>query len=321
MRQQIESLVLALPASNEYVEDLQAKFPDVKISVVPPDDLADALKTADAVVAWRVPEQAIKEARNLNWIHRGAAGVEDLITPTLKNSDIVLTNSSGVHASNMAEHVLAMILAFARGIPTFVRQQQRHSWDRDNLGESFELTGQTMALVGLGDIGQATASRAHALGMETIGVRRNPDAPRPNDVDTIVSVERLHEALGRADHIVNSLPLTDSTRGLIGAEEFGAAKRGAYFYNVGRGRTVDTAALIEALKDGTLAGAGLDVTDPEPLPSDSELWDMENVIITAHTAGRTPHTWPRVFKLIETNLRRWNEGENLVNVVDVEAGY
>jgi phosphoglycerate dehydrogenase-like enzyme len=321
MRGKITTLAIALSAPDEFVDQLRSKFPDVDISRIDQDDVADAILTADAVVAQRVPEDALKNAKNLKWIHRGAAGVEDLITPTLKSSDIILTNSSGVHASNIAEHILAMMLAFARGIPWFVRRQEQHSWNRENLPDSFELTGQTLVLLGIGDIGQATAMRGKALGMETIGVRRNPDAPRPDGVDTVVSVERMHEALSRADHIANSMPFTQNTHGLVGAEEFKAVKRGAYYYTVGRGRTTDTSSLIAVLKDGTLAGAGLDVTDPEPLTEDSELWDMKNVLITAHTAGRTPHTWSRVFKIIETNLRRYNDGEPLVNVVDVEAGY
>lgn len=322
MPQPIRTFVINLPAPEALIDDLSTSFPEVDFRVVSNDELPAALETADAVAAWRIPEEAIQRAANLKWIHRGAAGVEDLVTPTLRDSDIILTNSSGVHATNMAEHVLAMILSFARGFPALFRMQHERVWEGDRVGtDIFELVDQTVLLLGLGDIGQAVASRAKALGMETIGVRRNSSASRPNHVDVMVSSERLHEMLASADHVVNSLPSTATTRGIVDAAAFDAMKQGAYFYNVGRGTTVDTGALTAALQSGKLAGAGLDVTDPEPLPQDSALWDMPNVIITAHTAGRTPHMWPRVFKLIETNLRRYQSGDALVNVVDLDFGY
>jgi D-2-hydroxyacid dehydrogenase (NADP+) len=185
----------------------------------------------------------------------------------------------------------------------------------------FELTGQTVTLAGIGDIGQAVATRAQALGMNTIAVRRDPTRPRPDGVETIMSIDRLHEALGAAHHVVNSLPLTEASKGMFDEAAFAAMRPGAYFYNVGRGRTVDTDALIAALNSGRLSGAALDVTDPEPLPDDSPLWDMDNVIITAHTAGRTPHMWERVFRLVEQNLERYQAGDPMINVVDLDAGY
>lgn len=321
MREPIRSLVISLPAPTNYVEDLQRAFPEVTITTADPDNLTDALLEADAVVAWRIPEEAIQNARNLKWIHRGAAGVEDLVTPTLRDSGIILTNSSGVHATNMSEHVLACMLAFARRLPKLIDMQREREWNGKRVIGVFELSGQTVALAGLGDIGQAVATRAKALGMNTIGIRRNPALPRPDDVDMLMSSERLHEALESANHVVNSLPLTSSTRGMFDAAAFEAMRPGTYFYNVGRGGTVDQQALIAALERGRLAGAALDVTDPEPLPKDSPLWDMPNVIITAHTAGKTPQMWSRVFKLVEVNLRRYNAGEPMINVVDLDAGY
>ena len=321
MVEPIKKLVVCLPAPEDHIENLRRLFPEIEISTVQPDDLSNALQTADAVVAWRIPEEAIQNARNLKWIHRGAAGVEDLITPTLRDSEIVLTNSSGVHATNIAEHVFACMLAFARRLPKLMKMQTDHSWDGRRIIGVFELSGQTVALVGLGEIGQAVATRAQALGMNTVGVRRNPDLPRPDGVDTMMSTERLHEALAGAHHVVNSLPLTTATRGFFDTAAFEAMRPGTYFYNVGRGKTVDTNALIAALESGKLSGAALDVTDPEPLPKESPLWDMPNVIITGHTSGKTPNMWPRVFNLVETNLRRYQAGDPLVNVVDLESGY
>lgn len=322
MREPIRSFVICLPAPESHVAELRAAFPEVEFTTVERDDLSVALKTADAVAAWGVLEDALRGAPNLKWIHRGAAGVEDLMTQTLRDSDIILTNSSGVHASNIAEHVLAMMLSFARGLPSLSRAQRDRVWDGNRLETPvFELAGQTVLLAGVGDIGEAVAVRARALGMNTIGVRRRSAHPRPDAIDTMVSNDRLHEVLAPADHVVNSLPFTPQTERLFDAEAFAAMKDGAHFYNVGRGKTVDTDALIDALESGKIAGAGLDVTDPEPLPSDSRLWDLPNVILTAHTAGRTPHMWERVFRLIETNLERYQSGDELLNVVDVDSGY
>jgi D-2-hydroxyacid dehydrogenase (NADP+) len=321
MREPIRTMVVSLPAPDEHVETLRQQFPEIEIVRVDPDDLTDAIGDADAVLAWRVTEQAIQNAPNLKWIHRGAAGVEDLITPTLRATEIILTNSSGVHASNIAEHVFACMLAFARRLPKLLTMQQERAWNGDRIVGVFELTGQTVTLVGLGDIGQAVATRAQAFGMHTVGVRRNLSLPRPESVETLISMDRFLEAVASADHVVNSVPLTDSTRSMFDAAAFEAMRPGAYFYNVGRGKTVDTEALISALDRGGIAGAALDVTDPEPLPTDSTLWDMPNVIITGHTSGKTPHMWSRVFQLVEQNLRRYSAGEPMLNVVDLDQGY
>lgn len=321
MREPIRSLVISLPAPDEHVERLRRAFPDIDISRAESDRLVDALRDADAVAAWRVPEEAIAGATRLKWIHRGAAGVEDLLTPTLAGSGIVLTNSSGVHASNIAEHVMACMLAFARRLPKLLALQKEHAWNGKRVIGVFELTGQAVMLAGLGDIGQAVARRANAFDMHTIGVRRNPDLPRPDAIETMLGMDRFHEGLGSAHHVVNSLPLTPATERVFDEKAFAAMRPGTFFYNVGRGKTVDQDAMIAALQSGRLGGAALDVTDPEPLPDDSPLWDMDNVIITQHTAGRTPHMWDRVFRLIETNLERYQAGDPLVNVVNIDEGY
>ena len=321
MHEAIRSLVISLPAPDEHVERLRRAFPEVEITRADSDQLVDALKEADAVAAWSVPEEAIANAKRLKWIHRGAAGVEDLLTPTLAESDIILTNSSGVHASNMAEHVLACMLVFARRLPKLLALQQEHAWNGKRVIGVFELTGQSVMLAGLGDIGQAVAKRVRAFDMHTIGVRRHSSLPRPDHIETMLGMDRFHEALGNAHHVVNSLPFTPATARMFDEDAFAAMRPGTMFYNVGRGRTVDQDALIRALRSGRLGGAALDVTDPEPLPADSPLWDMDNVIITQHTAGRTPHMWDRVFRLIETNLERYNAGDRMVNVVDIQEGY
>lgn len=321
MRDPIRSLVISLPAPDEHVERLRRAFPEIDITRADADQLVDALRDADAVAAWSIPEEAIAGAKRLKWVHRGAAGVEDLLTPTMAESDIILTNSSGVHASNIAEHVMACMLAFARRLPKLLALQRERAWNGKRVIGVFELTGQAVVLAGLGDIGQAVAKRASAFDMHTIGLRRHSALPRPDHVETMLGMDRFHEALGSAHHVVNSLPFTPATARVFDADAFAAMRPGTFFYNVGRGRTVDQDALIHALQTGRLGGAALDVTDPEPLPENSPLWDMDNVIITQHTAGRTPHMWDRVFRLIETNLERYQAGDRLLNVVDIDEGY
>ena len=316
-----ETLVVAVPLTEAHLERLRTRFRDLRIVVVERLD-ADALATADGVVGWGFDADLLATAPRLGWLQTGGAGVEGMPLRELAARGIVVTNASGVHAINIGEHVLAMMLAFARGLPRLIRAQSERRWrDEATRDEVFELHGQTLALVGLGDIGLAVAERAAAFGMRTIGVRRRAEGERPAAVDEVLPLEQLDDALGQADHVVISLPLTERTRGLFGAEQLAATKPGAYLYNVGRGAVVDTGALVEALETGQLGGAGLDVVDPEPLPPDSPLWGMANVLITAHTSGATPRYWDRGIEIVEANIERYRAGAPLVNEVDLGEGY
>jgi phosphoglycerate dehydrogenase-like enzyme len=215
-----------------------------------------------------------------------------------------------------------MMLAFARQLPFLVRAQIAGEWrDQATRERTFELGGQTLVLIGLGRIAQAVAVRASAFGMRIIGVRRRPDLRKPEQVDEVFPVARLAEALVRADHVVVTLPLTTRTRHFIGAKQLASMKPTAYIYNIGRGPVIDQEALAAALQAGDLAGAGLDVTDPEPLSADSPLWRMDNVLITAHTSGATPHYWDRAIEILESNLDRFVSGKSLINQVDSVEGY
>jgi len=233
----------------------------------------------------------------------------------------MLTNSSGVSAPNMAEHVLGMMIALTRRFPRLLRAQIQREWrDEATHREVAELQGQTVLIVGIGEVGRAVAQRAAAFGMRVNGLRRRSDAP-PAGFDQIFAIGDFHAAVADADHVVVTLPNTPRSRGLFDAAAFAAMKPGAAIYNVGRGQVIDTSALIVALESGHLGGAGLDVTDPEPLPVDSPLWEMENVLITAHTSGATPRYWERQADLIAENIRRIQHGELPCNLVDLEAGY
>ena len=258
----------------------------------------------------------------MSWIQLFSAGAERCVAlDAVAEGDIVLTNMQKMSSPVIGEHAVALALAVARQLPGYTRDMQA-----GGAGERFagrpgmvSLSGKTMLVVGLGGIGTEAAERGAALGMRVIGTR-NSSREGPEFVDYVGLSDELLELAGRADVIVNALPLTPATRGLLDSEFFAATKPGAIFVNVGRGATVDTGALVEALKEGQILGAGLDVTEPEPLPAGHPLWQFDNVIITPHVAGRGGER-ERHFVLLRENLRRYAAGEPLLNVVDPDRGY
>lgn len=334
-RSTLSTVLFLMTVPDEIQARLRAEFPNVEIvipaeSTVPdgsnrfaPLAPSDAeLARAVAIIGWEIEPEQLARARELRWFHGASAGVEHHDLAALRQMGVTLTNASGNSAPNMAEHALGMMIAIARSFPRLMQSQIAHAW------RSFEahpkvrdLSGETVVIVGTGAIGQQIARRATAFDMRTIGVRRRAHEGEAPGFDETFGVERLHDALALADHVVLALPDTPRTRDLIGAAALAATKPGAVLYNVGRGATVNTAALIAALQSGHLRGAGLDVTEPEPLPADSPLWDMENVMITSHTSGATSRFWERQVAIIAENMRRFQAGEPLKNSVDLVEGY
>jgi phosphoglycerate dehydrogenase-like enzyme len=316
----LETLVLAIELHERYLDVLRARFPDLTLRVCPTRDaLLGALGEADAALGWQLDPELVAAAPRLRWAQAVGAGVDGFLFPEFVARGILLTNNSGVHAPNMAEHVLALMLAFARDLPNIIRAGARHEWHH-HPERAFELSGQTVCVVGLGDIGQALATRAAALGMRVTGVRRRVGAPPPG-VERVASLDAMDALLAEAEHVALCLPLTAATRNVFDAARLARLKPGAYLYNVGRGELVDQPALIEALRAGRLAGAGLDVTVPEPLPPDNALWELPNVVITSHTSGATPRYWERGIEILAENVRRYRADEPLLNLVDVDEGY
>jgi len=320
------TLVLHVDLDDRYLDRLRREVPEARIRVcTSPEALRAALGDADALIGGAsITAEEVAAAPRLRWVQATIAGVEGFLIPALRERPIVLTNFSGIAAPSIAEHVVALMLAFARGPPPLLRRQDRREWD-DNHADApptFELAGQTLGIVGLGDIGEELARRAHALGMHVQATDRdagNGDAPAY--IEALLPSERLPDLLADADHVALCLPLTAATEHLIGRDELARMGPSAYLYNVGRGEIVDQEALVAALRDGTIAGAGLDVATPEPLPADSPLWALPNVLITGHTAGRTPLYWERGIELLIDNVRRFLAGEELRNTVDTRAGY
>jgi phosphoglycerate dehydrogenase-like enzyme len=280
---------------------------------------------ADAYVPGPWDAEVLAAAPGLRWVHFMWAGIEGQIFSEARGSDVVITNSAGVFGPPMADHILALMLAFARRLNVCTRRSAHDLWHVEGARQSVtdgigELHGATLGIVGYGGIGRETAKRAKAFGMRVIALKRNP-GEADDCADLVLGPDRLDELLAEADYVAVCCALTEETRGMIGRRELALMKATAVIVNVARGAVIDQDALIEALREGRIGGAGLDVTSPEPLPEDSPLWGMENVIITPHVAGASPQTRGRQFALLKENVRRFAAGEDLLNVVDRDLGY
>lgn len=289
------------------------------IELVSSRDAGELLAAArdTEVIYGGITPPLIAAAERLRWVHISSAGVDRFLFPEMMAHPAVVTNSQGVAAVSIAEHAFALILAFTRGLPEAFRHQQQSRWAYAQLTE---IRGQTLGIIGLGHVGREVAQRAAGFGLRILAVDLR-SVERPAHVAALWSPERLPELFAASDIVVNCTPLTPLTRRMIGADLFARMKPTALFVNVSRGPIVDQEALIAALREGQLAGALLDVVEPEPLPADSPLWKMPNVILTAHTATTSQHFRQRLLDLFCDNLRRYRAGEPLRNVVDKAAGF
>ena len=308
--------------SDEQLDRVRAAAPNMRVVLTRDLDQIEAILDQIEIAAGSFPRHLLPQARNLRWFQDWSAGTDWLLRyPEAVDLDFVLTNTSGVHPNPVTEHILAFLLAFARDFHRAIRAQARREWiPQDQQENLFELEGKTVLLIGVGTIGQRTAAVATALGMRVLGVRRDPAIAVPA-VEAMFGPGQLLDLLPEADFIVSIAPLTHETRGMIGERELRAMKPTAYVVNVGRGGTIQESALIRALQESWIAGAGLDVFETEPLPEDSPLWTMENVIVTSHYAGVTPRYHERAMSIFLDNLRRYHAGEPLRNVVDKGLGY
>jgi len=279
-------------------------------------------KDADIALLGAFAREILETATNLKWAHIPWTGVDNLLEP-IRKSPAVITCGKGVFDAPMADHVFALLLALTRQIHTFIRYQIAGVWKREiPNGQLTDLWGKTMGILGLGNIGREVARRASAFGMRVLAVKRRPAALADEPVDGLfLGYEGLRLMLPECDVLVITAALTPQTRALIGRNELASLKRGALLINVARGAIVDEQALVEALQSGHLAGAGLDVFEDEPLPPDSPLWRLPNVILTPHVGGMSDRARRRNFERFLENLRRFLAGEPLLGVVDKEAGY
>ena len=289
----------------------------IELSAATPKDIAAADATIGVCSA-----EVLAQAKQLQWIQWPAAGVDRCVQqPVLHERHLLLTNLQRTMGPSMAEHVLGMMLALSRHFEYFMRQQQEAHWAREDATPQLaDLEGKTVLVVGLGGIGTEVARRAHALGMHVVATRASGRSG-PDFVSYVGLPDELPKLAKDADFVVNCTPLTRETTGIFNREFFATLRPGAYFISVGRGRSTATADLIDALKSGRLAGAGLDVTDPEPLPADSPLWHLPNVIITPHVSADTAVSQEQRNAVLVENLRRYAAGEPMLSVVDIERGY
>ncbi|MBO8156368.1 MAG: D-2-hydroxyacid dehydrogenase [Bacillaceae bacterium] len=318
----MKKLVITKNVTEKHVQSIKDAAPNWEIVYgKEPEQWLSHLKDAEIIAGW--PKQDIRtfidENQNLKWIQNWAAGINALPLESIKNKNIWVTNASGVHAYPISETIIGLMLAWTRKIHTYIRNQLQKKWHHEHM--RLEIHTKTIGIIGVGAIGQETAKIAKAFGMHVLGLRRTG---KPFEhVDEMFTPDRLHEMLEKCDYVVMTAPLTKETEYMLKEEHFQVMKSSAFFINISRGRTVDEKALIHALQSGEIAGAGLDVFDNEPLPEDHPLWEMENVIITPHTAGSTEHYNDRmVYDIFLPNLKAYIKGKQPpINLVDVERGY
>ncbi len=278
---------------------------------------------ADVILNWLSDATVLRQiwpiAARLQWVHMRSAGLDGLLFPEIVESPVVLTNARGVFSEILAEFTIGAMLFFAKDFRRLVVSQMAGRWEQFDVTE---VRGQTLGLVGYGDIGRAVAARAHALGVKVVALRRRPELSRDDSyLAQVFPPEGKHEMLAISDYVVVVAPLTPESRGMIGHAEFGVMKPGAVLINVGRGPVVEEMALVRALSERRIRGAALDVFDTEPLPAGHPFYQLDNVLLSPHSADHTPDWKERTMRLFLENFQRFHRGQPLLNVVNKKLGY
>lgn len=318
-----QTLKIVVAGQNaETIADWQTASDKVKLVRATSDTAMSEIADADAYIGNIRPE-LVEAGKKLRWVQTLSAGVEQVLhksgSDALADSDIVLTNNQIVQGPEIADHAMAFLLTLTRFLPTYLKRQADENWQARPY-ELFELNGKNALVIGMGGIGLQIAIRAWAHGMKVVGVDPEDIAYLPY-VDSIVKPDMLDSVIGDADVVFMAAPHTPESHKMIGPCQFESMKDGAYFIAVSRGGTYDLGSLVKALDSKKLAGAGVDVTDPEPLPKGHALWKFENVIITPHIAGRSDMDRGRMLGVVKSNIQRFADGLPLINVVDKQKGY
>jgi phosphoglycerate dehydrogenase-like enzyme len=310
---------------DETIDDWRRASDKVELVVVDRGDdakIMSEIADADAFIGSIKPEW-VRAGKKLKWVQVTSAGVEPVLhmsgSNALRDSDIVLTNNQVVQGPEIADHALAMLLSLTREIPRWLSLKAEKKW-QGTPRDLYELRGKTAVVIGVGGIGMQISLRAWAFGMTVIGVDPE-DIPFSPFLSRVVKPDQLDTVIPQADVVFMSAPHTEKSHKMLGPNQFELMKKGSWFIAVSRGKTYDLSALIKSLDSGRLKGAGVDVTDPEPLPADSALWEFDNVIITPHIAGRSDMDQGRMYGTVKENIRRFGEGLPLLNVVDKQKGY
>ncbi|MCI8513964.1 MAG: D-2-hydroxyacid dehydrogenase [Lachnospiraceae bacterium] len=315
----MEKILVVLPVKESHKALLEANAPEGSEFVYNEAPGKELIQDATVIIG-NVAADKIAGTKKLKWFQLNSAGTDGYTAPGVLPEGAYLTNATGAYGLALSEHMLAMLLCLMKKLHLYAEDQKEHVWgDRGNV---ISIEGSTTLVVGMGDIGGEFAKRMHALGSRVIGIRRNK-AEKPDYLDGLYQMDALDEWLGKADIVATSLPGTKATYHVFNAEAFAKMKEGAYFLNIGRGTAVDTDALTEALNSGHLAGAGVDVTEPEPLPKDHPLWEAKNVIITPHISGfyHLPETFERIIRIAAGNMAAYRDGKEMKNLVDFTTGY
>ena len=318
---QSKKIVVAVPDSR-LLEELRAVAPSARLVPVTSQTVLHEIPDADGYIGEIKPAE-VRAAKQLVWVQSLSAGVERVLhlsgSNDLRDSAITLTNNQIVQGPEIADHALGMLLLLTRRLYVFYGRQPQELWQARPY-EGIELRGKNAVVIGVGGIGTQISVRAWACGMNVTGVDPE-DIPYTPFVSRVVKPDQLNEVLPQADVVFISAPWTTQSQKMFGPRQFGLLKPGAYFIAVSRGGLYDMSALVQALDSNRLAGAGVDVTDPEPLPKGHPLWKFPNVIITPHVSGRSDHDQERMWGTVKENLRRFVAGQPLINVVDKQKGY
>ncbi|WP_049954555.1 D-2-hydroxyacid dehydrogenase [Halostagnicola larsenii] len=296
-----------------YAETLREQLPSLAIEHArTPREERDLIEQARIATGITIDEELVARADNLELFACTFAGTEHVPVETLAEHGVAVTNAGGIHAPGIAEQTIGNVLVFARNLHEGWRRKRNHEWRHF---QSQELAGSTVAIVGLGSIGQEIVRRLEGFDVDTVGVRYTPAKGGPTDEVVGFDENAIHDAFARSEYVVLACPLTDLTRGLVGEAELATLPPNAVVVNAARGPIVDTDALVSALQSNKIRGAALDVTDPEPLPADHPLWDLENCLITPHTGGHTPKHWDRLAAIVAHNIDALESDGELENVV------
>ena len=311
------------PRVPELRDNVVKRLQNLGIDVVETHDKSEVhIGDADIFYSGTLPPDLLDKANNLKWMHSSVAGMDGFWYPELRETDFPITNARGIYSDVISDHLFTFLLCFARGMHAYIRAQKSERWDQKGTVPLAHLEHATLGIVGLGGIGLAVAARGHTSGMRILGVDPAPK-DKPDYIEQIWPPENLHDMLAESDFVAICVPHTGETEHMIDAAALQAMKNTAVIMNIGRGKVIDLQALTEALQKGELGGAGLDVFEQEPLPEDHLLWDMDNVIITPHVAGRSayPYQEARRMDLLVENTRRFLNNEPLLNVLDKQKGY
>jgi len=304
--------------ADRHIKAIKTVAPDSTIISCSEQQATEHMADTDILLTWGTLDlrPLYSTASKLKWVHALSAGVENLIFPEIKSANTLLTNSKGIHGIPVSEHVLAMMLAFTRGLNLFIRQQTQKHWKRLPVSEIYD---KTIGIVGLGSIGREIAKKAKGMGMQVVASKQTMTTEL--FVDKLYTPDQLHELLAISDFVVIALPLVEETKNLFTIKEFSAMKSSAYFINIARGAVIKHDDLVTALEQDLIKGAGLDVFEYEPLSETSPLWDMTNVIITPHLAALSPNYLDRAIKLFADNLSRFIQHKEMLNIIDKDKGY